>query len=103
MRRLLLTLTLVATAAATAARADVDLRPGWADVVGVEEGDALAIRDAPSPDARQLGAIPTGTEAIELFSCQKPPQSPPPNWCVVEYGGVRGWVNARYLHIFGDI
>lgn len=90
-------------AIATAVHGDGDLRPAWADVVGLARGESLVVRDRPCPAARQIGAIPAGTEGVDVVSGETAAmRSGGPGWCFVVHRGTRGWVDARFLDVYGD-
>lgn len=60
-------------------------------VAGVHPADVLNIRQAPSSEAKPVGAIAPHTQGLRLVGrCQM-------EWCPVEYAGVSGWVNSYYL------
>jgi hypothetical protein len=60
-------------------------------VVGVNRPDVLNIRSGPSASRDIVGTIPPGSRGIEgLGQCQR-------GWCLIRFGSVEGWVNARYI------
>jgi hypothetical protein len=60
-------------------------------VTGVAGNDVLNIRSAPSADRPIVGTIPPSGRGIRIVDrCDG-------QWCPIEYGGIRGWVNRRYL------
>ena len=60
-------------------------------VAGVHPADVLNIRQAPSSEAKPVGAIAPQTQGLRLTGrCQL-------EWCPVEHAGVSGWVNSYYL------
>jgi len=87
--------------------------PDYYQVTGVADTDRLVIRAQASPKARAVGLIPNGSQCLRNLGCQggltyqefttltekekAKRQAAHPRWCRIEYQGVRGWVNARYL------
>ena len=64
---------------------------GTYQVVGVASDDVLNIRSGPSVRYPIVGEIPSGSGCvIRSRICQG-------RWCRVQYVGMRGWVNVRYL------
>lgn len=60
-------------------------------VRGVDSWDTLRIRTAPSPQAREVGAIPANACGVVLYGgCRG-------SWCPVAFRGRSGWSNATYL------
>jgi N-acetylmuramoyl-L-alanine amidase len=60
-------------------------------VTGVAAEDVLNIRSGPAADRERVGSIPPNGRAVRIVgACRE-------NWCPIEYGGVRGWVNRGYL------
>lgn len=60
-------------------------------VRGVEAWDTLRIRAGPSPQAREVGAIPPRTCGVSIAGpCRGA-------WCPVVWRGRQGWSNAAYL------
>jgi len=76
---------------------DEDPRPRAASfrVEGVAEDDVLNIRSQPDANARVLGAIPPQESHVEGMGA--PTTVARSTWQRVRYGGVTGWVNARFL------
>lgn len=82
-------------------------------VTGVEPGDRLNIRAAPSANARKVGSIPPGSACVRNLGCQggltlaeysalsraeqQERLKAHPRWCRVEYQGTTGWVAGRFL------
>ena len=61
-------------------------------VVNVERGDTLNMRAGPSSAHSVVGSIPPSEAGVRLIgTCRE--------WCQVEYKGVSGWVNRRFLAI----
>ena len=64
-------------------------------VTGVERDDVLNIRSRPEARAALIGAIPSDGTGIRLLGpTARVGQS---TWREIEYQGMRGWVNARFL------
>jgi uncharacterized protein YraI len=61
-------------------------------VVNVERGDVLNMRAGPSSGYSAVGSIPPSEVGIRLVG-------PCREWCQVEYKGVSGWVNRRFLTV----
>ncbi len=60
-------------------------------VYGVAEDDVLNVRMGPSTEADVVGAIPPEARGVRMAgACEG-------MWCLVEFGGNRGWVNRSYL------
>ena len=60
-------------------------------VVGVTPGDALNVRNGPSPLAPAIGAIAPGGRGIRLTgACIT-------FWCPIAHGSSTGWVNRSYI------
>jgi uncharacterized protein YraI len=60
-------------------------------VVGVNRPDVLNIRSGPSARHDIVGTIPPGAGGIAgLGQCQG-------GWCLIRFGSIEGWVNARYI------
>jgi SH3-like domain-containing protein len=61
-------------------------------VVNVDRGDVLNMRAGPSSAYSVVGSIPPAEAGIRLVgACRE--------WCQVEYKGVAGWVNHRFLAV----
>jgi len=85
--------------------------PDYYRVVGVDPGDVLNIRLEPNASASKTGAIPPDTDGVRNLGCvgglsfeQWQAATPAEReaaardrWCRIEYGGVEGWVAARFL------
>jgi len=85
--------------------------PDYYRVVGVTPGDVLNIRVEPNASATKIGAIPPGTDGVRNLGCvgglsfdqwqaatQAEREAAARNrWCRIEYGGVEGYVAARFL------
>jgi len=71
----------------------------FATVVHVAADDTLSVRKRPDYHSRKLGAFPNGA-GVYLDRCVNKGRS---RWCrihpdsLVDFGGVAGWVNARFL------
>ena len=64
-------------------------------VVGVAEDDVLYIRDRPGPQNASVGKIPAdGVDIRVLEGTERVGQS---TWVRVNYKGITGWVNNRFL------
>ncbi len=60
-------------------------------VYGVAQDDVLNVRMGPSAETDVVGAIPPAARGIRMAgACEG-------MWCLVEFGGNRGWVNRSYL------
>jgi len=110
MRRLALTLALIATA--SLAHAEADGPDAWR-VIGVASNDVLNVRAGPGTDYMILDALPYNARGIQLGTCvptvtrdqyfaltgaQQQQLNSYPAWCVVIWGDTqRGWVNRRFL------
>ena len=66
-------------------------------VTGVERADVLNIRARPEANAAVVGAIPANGVGIRLLGSTDPKARS--TWREVEYQGMRGWVNARFLTV----
>lgn len=64
-------------------------------VVGVEPNDSLNLRAQAGANSAIVGKIPH--DATQVFPTGKRVSRGKATWLEVEYQGVRGWVNARYL------
>jgi len=92
--------------------AEADGPDHW-QVKGVEAGDVLNMRVSPFWSAEKVGEIPPGSQCVKNLGCQggltfeefttlsdeekQQVLKERPRWCMVEYDGVVGWVNGRYL------
>ena len=95
----------IAPAPQEASAHDEDGRPAQRDessgearsfrVEGVAEGDVLNIRYKADADSPLAGSIPAGAAHVEGLDAPKTVGSA--TWQRVRYGGVTGWVNARFL------
>lgn len=111
MRFLLLGLILLfSTSQAASAAAD---GPDFWQVHGVAQGDVLNIRREADAASAKIGAIPPDGTCIRNIRCvggltlkefttlseaeKKKIEKARPRWCRIEYDGVTGWVNGRYL------
>jgi uncharacterized protein YraI len=61
-------------------------------VVNVERGDVLNMRAGPSSGYSVVGSIPPAEVGVRAVG-------PCREWCQVEYKGVSGWVNRRFLAV----
>ncbi|MCB1776092.1 MAG: hypothetical protein KDI50_01525 [Candidatus Competibacteraceae bacterium] len=64
-------------------------------VTGVARDDALNIRSRPEASAARVGVIPPDGTGIRLLGPTAKVGSS--TWREIEYQGMRGWVNARFL------
>jgi uncharacterized membrane protein len=64
-------------------------------VVGVAADDVLNVRSAPDASSSIMGSIPPGTDHV--IGVGTPTQVGQTVWQRVSYGGMMGWVNARFL------
>jgi hypothetical protein len=87
--------------------------PDFWRVHGVSEGDVLKIRREADPASDKVGEIPPHGTCIRAIRCvggltyeefatlseaeKTKIEKARPRWCRVEYDGVTGWVNGRYL------
>ncbi|RMD46852.1 MAG: peptide-binding protein [Alphaproteobacteria bacterium] len=88
--------TLLLALAAGPAAADESppppLLPELFDVVDVEPGDVLNIREAPSAKSAIIGTLPPDARRIEVVGTD-----PTHRWGLIDAGGRAGWVSMRYL------
>jgi uncharacterized membrane protein len=68
-------------------------------VVGVAEGDVLNLRSAPDRSSALIGSIPRGS--ADVIGVGTPTQVEQTTWQRVRFGGIVGWVNARFLQAKG--
>ena len=60
-------------------------------LTGLKAGESLAMREGPSDTARVVGALSSSaTNIAGLETCLR-------RWCLIELGGVRGYVQSRFL------
>lgn len=87
--------------------------PDHWQVHGVAAGDVLNIRQKADPKSEKIGEIPPDGQCIKNIRCvggltfkefstlsepeKKKIEKGRPRWCLIEYSGVTGWVNGRYL------
>jgi uncharacterized protein YraI len=64
-------------------------------VHGVAPPDVLNMRAGPSSKDVVVGTIPPDASGVIAVGARR--QMGPSVWREVSYGGVRGWVNARFL------
>lgn len=113
MRRAPVSLSIALAAllvSALLARAEAD-GPDYFRVTGVAANDVLNVRAAPDAGAARLGEIPPNADGIRSLGCQgglsfaewqqateaERAAALHTRWCRVAFGGVEGWVAARYL------
>lgn len=65
-----------------------------AQVTGVAHWDQLNVRKWPASYSQKIGAFEPGTH-VWVERCIKVQNST--DWCLVDRGETRGWVNSRYL------
>jgi uncharacterized protein YraI len=65
-----------------------------ARVSGVEDWDRLNIRKWPAPYSQKVGSLAPDVH-VWVERCVVAEQGS--DWCLVERGSKRGWVNSRYL------
>lgn len=65
-------------------------------VIGVDPGDVLHIREQPDAEAPIAGAIPSDARQVRGFGCTSGTPSGRA-WCRVKFGDVVGWVRQRYV------
>ncbi len=70
-----------------------------AQVTGVGKWDQLNVRRWPAAHSRQVGQFAPGSH-VWVERCIVPASGS--HWCLVDRGGTRGWVNARYLQAVDD-
>jgi len=83
----------------------------WA-VTGVNANDALNLRVAPNADSKAVGRIPFNARGVKNLGCpnevtfeqwlrmsqsERDAAQRRARWCQVEYNGIQGWVNSRFL------
>jgi hypothetical protein len=74
--------------------------PDFWEVAGVDAGDTLSLRKAPSPRGQLVTRFPNGT-VVRNLGCKNTRGQ---RWCRVEQAGApvqSGWVNGRYLRESG--
>ncbi|MDB5622057.1 MAG: hypothetical protein JWR39_620 [Devosia sp.] len=70
-----------------------------AEVSGVGRWDQLNVRRWPAPHSRQVGAFEPGVH-VWVERCIE--MDAGADWCLVDRGPTRGWVNSRFLTLSGD-
>ncbi len=63
-------------------------------VTNVDEWDVLYVREAPSPKAKIIGALPSDAAEIKLLRQRK---DEAPEWRRIAYRDIKGWVNVSFL------
>ena len=97
---------------ARAVHAEADGPDHW-EVVGVEAGDVLNIRQEPNDKSVKIGEIPPDGTCVKNIRCiggltfeefttlseaeKSKIKKERPRWCYIEYKGTKGWVAGRYL------
>lgn len=105
-------LVLLVVLIARGVHADADGPDHW-EVVGVEAGDVLNIRQEANARATKIGEIPPGGTCVKNIRCvggltfeefttlseaeRNKIEKERPRWCYIEYKGIKGWVAGRYL------
>ena len=65
-----------------------------AQVTGVGKWDQLNVRRWPAPHSRQVGSFAPGVH-VWVERCIEMDQGA--DWCLVDRGQTKGWVNSRFL------
>ena len=73
---------------------------GPARVVGVKAWDKLNIRKWPAPYSKKIGALSPHTH-VWVERCIEN-EDGGSDWCLVERGHQKGWVNSRFLELAYD-
>lgn len=71
-----------------------------AQVTGIKWWDVLNVRKWPASYSQKVGAFEPH-ESVWVERCIIAPQGGS-DWCLVENGNARGWVNASYLELADD-
>jgi uncharacterized protein YraI len=61
--------------------------------------DQLNVRKWPAHYSQRIGALKPNT-SVWVERCNEVPGSA--DWCLIERGGLKGWVNSRYLNLIED-
>jgi uncharacterized protein YraI len=71
-----------------------------AQVTGVKPWDTLNVRKWPAPHSKKIGSLKPDTFVwVERCIVNETGGS---DWCLIERGMQKGWVNSRYLTLAGD-
>ncbi|MGV8955365.1 MAG: SH3 domain-containing protein [Cypionkella sp.] len=70
-----------------------------ARVSGVADWDHLNVRKWPASYSQKIGAFEADTP-VWVDRCIEVPNSA--DWCLVDRGGLKGWVNSKFLTLAGD-
>lgn len=70
-----------------------------AQVSGVASWDHLNVRKWPAAYSQKLGGFEAGAH-VWVDRCIEVPGGT--DWCLVDRGELKGWVNAKYLTLAGD-
>ena len=70
-----------------------------AQVTGVADWDRLNVRKWPASYSQKIGAFRAETH-VWVDRCIE--ASTGADWCLVDRGGLKGWVNSRFLTLAGD-
>ena len=70
-----------------------------AQVTGVADWDRLNVRKWPASYSQKIGAFQAETH-VWVDRCIE--ASNGADWCLVDRGGLKGWVNSRFLTLAGD-
>jgi hypothetical protein len=89
MKRIVLSIIMVLGMGSSMAWATAD-GPDYFAVRGVAPNDVLWMHPVPDYRSPRIGSIPPYADCVQNIGCRG-------GWCEVRYGGVVGWVNARYL------
>lgn len=77
-----------------AAAIGVLLAPAVAEAASARITGNVNLRTGPGSQYYKIATLPSGAP-VEVFGCLNGY-----TWCDVGYGGLRGWVTARYLSVF---
>jgi len=70
-----------------------------AQVTGVANGDQLNLRKWPASYSQQVGSFEGGVH-VWVNRCVEVANSA--DWCLVDRGDFKGWVNSKFLTLAGD-
>lgn len=60
-------------------------------LIGLKAEESLLLREGPVDSARVVGALPSSATGVAgLETCVR-------RWCLIEHGGVRGYIQSRFL------
>ena len=66
-------------------------------VINVDKDDTLNVREGKGAGHDKVGELPYNAQNIHLVSCNKNDEGK--IWCNIQYGGLKGWVRAKYITI----